>query len=377
MIDFTVEEFATHIPIMTELIKKFNIKKVLEIGPGYYSTGLLSDICNEVISIEISDNLWFDEISSKFSSNKVKVVSALDNSAQKAFDYIEANHKGEKFDMIFIDGDVESRWKCANFAQNYSDIIMIHDTEDHVYRWDKVELQDQWVWNKIPLYYIETSVLSSDVNVNTFISNLNYDNLRESYFDKVRVKDEVRDNDVTDIQVCADLPEVVSIRSNADIYIMRKNKEMVDGLKKLINMLPKNIEMIELGTWSGEGLSHFMSSGKIKKCHCVDMWVDHYAEQCVDTYVGHYGNVIKHKGKTADMHGGFCDNSVDFVYIDADHSYEGVLEDITNYLPKIKKGGIIGGHDYAGWYPGVIQAVDELLGKPDEIFEDTSWIKYL
>jgi len=37
---------------------------------------------------------------------------------------------------------------------------------------------------------------------------------------------------------------------------------------------------------------------------------------------------------------------LDFVYIDADHSYEACLDDIMAWSPKIRKGGLIGGHDY-------------------------------
>lgn len=52
------------------------------------------------------------------------------------------------------------------------------------------------------------------------------------------------------------------------------------------------------------------------------------------------------------------DNSLDFVFIDADHSYGGCLRDIKAWLPKIKEGGFIAGHDYPR-YEGVVQAVNE------------------
>jgi len=59
----------------------------------------------------------------------------------------------------------------------------------------------------------------------------------------------------------------------------------------------------------------------------------------------------------------FPDNSLDLVFIDADHSYESVLNDIKNWFPKVKKGGIISGHDYEhpSFY-GVKKAVDEFFG---------------
>lgn len=42
----------------------------------------------------------------------------------------------------------------------------------------------------------------------------------------------------------------------------------------------------------------------------------------------------------------FKDKSIDFCFIDADHRYSHVSKDIRAYLPKVKKGGILAGHDY-------------------------------
>lgn len=55
----------------------------------------------------------------------------------------------------------------------------------------------------------------------------------------------------------------------------------------------------------------------------------------------------------------YADSSLDFVYIDADHTYESARRDIVAWWPKVKYGGIIGGHDFTPEYPGVIQAVIE------------------
>lgn len=41
----------------------------------------------------------------------------------------------------------------------------------------------------------------------------------------------------------------------------------------------------------------------------------------------------------------FEDNSLDFVFIDADHSYEGVRRDTLNWSKKIRSGGLVAGHD--------------------------------
>ena len=54
----------------------------------------------------------------------------------------------------------------------------------------------------------------------------------------------------------------------------------------------------------------------------------------------------------------FLDNSLDFVFIDANHHYEFVVEDIAKWSAKIKPGGIISGHDYSPYMFEVKAAVD-------------------
>ena len=48
----------------------------------------------------------------------------------------------------------------------------------------------------------------------------------------------------------------------------------------------------------------------------------------------------------------FLDESIDFIYIDANHAYDFVKEDIEFWYPKLKKGGLFSGHDYLDlkWY---------------------------
>lgn len=78
----------------------------------------------------------------------------------------------------------------------------------------------------------------------------------------------------------------------------------------------------------------------------------------------------------------FVVNTLDFVYIDADHSYESVRDDMAAWWPKVRGGGILAGHDYDSHTPGVIRAVDEFqasveLTKCDRMYRDVpirSWI---
>jgi hypothetical protein len=58
----------------------------------------------------------------------------------------------------------------------------------------------------------------------------------------------------------------------------------------------------------------------------------------------------------------FSNNSIDFIMIDAGHTYDDVKDDIKIWYNKIKPGGIISGDDYGGsFFPGVTRAVDEFF----------------
>ena len=122
---------------------------------------------------------------------------------------------------------------------------------------------------------------------------------------------------------------------------------------------------------------------------CIDPWQNGYdpkdgaseniemsiVEKQFDEMISNYDSVVKFKmtsGKAAEK---FWDETFDLVYIDGLHTYDGVKNDIELYLPKVKKGGYIAGHDYnSKHFPGVKDAVDEFF-TPDKTFKDSSWIK--
>jgi hypothetical protein len=71
----------------------------------------------------------------------------------------------------------------------------------------------------------------------------------------------------------------------------------------------------------------------------------------------------------------FEDGSVDVIFVDGGHSYEVVKADILAWLPKMKKGGIMAGHDFNAW-EGVNKAVTEIFGTPHKV-ENDCWFIYL
>jgi predicted O-methyltransferase YrrM len=141
---------------------------------------------------------------------------------------------------------------------------------------------------------------------------------------------------------------------------------------------------VEVGSWKGRSAA-FMgveihNSGKTIRFDCVDTWKGSETEDAHqnDQYVKTgtlYDKFIQNTerlrhilkpvvGLSVEVSKQYADDSLDFVFIDGDHRYECVLADIRAWLPKVKAGGVIAGHDY-GWWPDVRRAVHEVFGEPD------------
>lgn len=58
----------------------------------------------------------------------------------------------------------------------------------------------------------------------------------------------------------------------------------------------------------------------------------------------------------------YADRSVDFVFMDSDHTYAGTKAALLAYLPKLKSGGVLAGDDFSERrFPGVFRAVNEVI----------------
>jgi SAM-dependent methyltransferase len=89
------------------------------------------------------------------------------------------------------------------------------------------------------------------------------------------------------------------------------------------------------------------------------------------------GGVVLHRKTSTAAAADFPDDSFDWVYIDGNHSYEFVRQDLELYVRKLKPGGYIVCDDYhyAGfWHDGVTRAVDEFItgGRSRRIFKRRS-----
>lgn len=176
---------------------------------------------------------------------------------------------------------------------------------------------------------------------------------------------------------------------NKDQSIMRDNTSS-EGLKELIKELgdTSKMRMVEIGSFIGE--STIIFAEHFNQVIAIDPFqADYHKEdptskfnfdEVYDEYMRRTSPFpnIKTLRLTSDSAVDVLkDELFEFIYIDGIHTYEQVKIDIDNYLPLLKQGGIIGGHDYGPHWPGVNKAVDEKFGKPDKVFKDTSWIKIL
>jgi hypothetical protein len=74
--------------------------------------------------------------------------------------------------------------------------------------------------------------------------------------------------------------------------------------------------------------------------------------KCVDNINNHQDRCFLIRATSLNAFDLFNDESLDFVYIDANHQYDFIKQDISLWYPKVRKGGVVAGHDYLkiDWY---------------------------
>lgn len=141
----------------------------------------------------------------------------------------------------------------------------------------------------------------------------------------------------------------------------RSTDDLLVGRKGLVGA--------EIGTYEGHHAREMFERLDIAKLYLIDPYAEYVStlsphlqkakaearkvlKEFEDKVIFVYEKSIEAAKKIAN-------ESLDFVYIDGEHSYEAVKQDISAWFPKVKKGGIVGGHDYTSYFPGTMKAVDE------------------
>lgn len=171
-----------------------------------------------------------------------------------------------------------------------------------------------------------------------------------------------------------------------DFALQKGLYDLIEYIENNSNKSTKEMQMIEIGTYTGD--STLLFANKFKTVISVDPFLDDYDaadDACnyasFDKVFNEFTrrtkdieNISLIRAKSDDATPNFKKAEFDFIYIDGMHTYEQVKKDIHNYLPFVKKGGFIAGHDYVPGFQGVMNAVNEKFGTPNQVFSDTSWI---
>lgn len=159
--------------------------------------------------------------------------------------------------------------------------------------------------------------------------------------------------------VCPPMPSMLEDRHLA-------NCQLVANRDSLIQKMPRHGRIAEIGVLAGDFSQTLLDGCVPAELHLVDL--DLRSHQIAGRFSDQVrsGVVVLHEGNSSKILKKFSDHYFDFIYIDADHSYEGVKQDIEIAKQKIRQGGFLIFNDYTFWSPvecipyGVMHAVNEL-----------------
>jgi len=142
-----------------------------------------------------------------------------------------------------------------------------------------------------------------------------------------------------------------------------KNKYRDKFFPELINSLDLK-SGAEIGVDEAGFSEHILSKTEMELYYCIDTWMDDFGSgvkmrkstfnesgdlryQEAQDRLREYGDRVRFlREASMEAVGKFNDNSLDYVYIDGDHSLEGIYSDLTAWVSKVRIGGICAGHDY-------------------------------
>ena len=156
------------------------------------------------------------------------------------------------------------------------------------------------------------------------------------------------------------------------------NLQVVLNRNALLGALPSNAIVAEIGVASGDFSRRIVRFAQPKALHLIDVWNSSRYHDGLEAVVTQKlqaeldSGVAKiHRGYSTDVLPQFEDGFFDWVYVDTDHTYETTRRELEICRTKVKRGGIIAGHDYitGDWKLrnryGVVEAVNEFCVKYD------------
>jgi hypothetical protein len=118
----------------------------------------------------------------------------------------------------------------------------------------------------------------------------------------------------------------------------------------LLDILPRSGRVAELGTYKGDFAKEILARNAPRELHLVDVDVSRIDSRVLDN-----PRVRVHHGLTRDVIASFPNNYFDWIYVDADHSYDAVSLDARLSSEKIRPGGFLVFNDFTH--------IDQMLGR--------------
>lgn len=158
-----------------------------------------------------------------------------------------------------------------------------------------------------------------------------------------------------------------------------------------LEKIPDQLTVVELGSFLGGSAIRIVNKLLELKAefdfHAIDNWEcdnishesrewsgvkDNFYDKFMENILGYPIRPIKMD--TLQAHVAFKDNEIDLLFVDDGHQYPHTRDILKAWLPKVKTGGYIVGHDYST--NGVDMAVREVLGENVEFCETRSAYRY-
>jgi hypothetical protein len=180
--------------------------------------------------------------------------------------------------------------------------------------------------------------------------------------------------------------EITSLSGMSHIQHDLKTMTSRCDVAHVLNKYGLTREVAEIGADMGHFASAVLAAWKGKAYYAVDLWSKQDPRIYPETHFDHEASfrcalelaqkdrrleLIRLHSVTASAL--FEDSSLDWVWIDANHEYQPVMDDMNAWWPKVKPGGVFSGHDYP--LPTVRPAVNRwmIAHKIPFVVSDSSW----
>lgn len=135
-----MDPYSTHLPLLNNLFGQITCSSIFEYGMGSFSTPLFCEKAEKVVAVEMQSIDWYEKIKNTIKTDNLDLHCML--GPTDAVTYFKSLNKF--FDLVFVDGHIESRWLCINEAFSKTKIIVAHDTQQPVYQWHKIKVPAGW-----------------------------------------------------------------------------------------------------------------------------------------------------------------------------------------------------------------------------------------